>query len=135
MMRSSSKRVARKGLDLACFVGERLGAFPDEAGDFAFEWEEEGGEIDGAWVGGGDEDLIEEEHKVIFFFLSLCCMDGQKNGTHERVGVCWVKPFLPGSRRGSKNINARGTQRQRASWGEAIMCYFLYIRDGEFAGE
>ena len=88
MMRSSSKRVARKGLELACFVGERLGAFPDEAGDFAFEWEEEGGEIDGAWVGGGDEDLIEEEHKVIFFFESV--LYGWTKKRYSRTRRCML---------------------------------------------
>lgn len=73
-MRSSSKRVARKGLELACFVGERLGVFPDETGASAFEWEQDGGEVDGevdgAWVGRGDEDLFGEDevwHDFILF--------------------------------------------------------------------
>ncbi|CAM9213167.1 unnamed protein product [Laminaria digitata] len=65
LMRTSSKRVARKGLELACFVGERLGVFPDETGASAFEWEQDGGEVDGevdgAWVGRGDEDLFGED--------------------------------------------------------------------------
>lgn len=64
-------------MELACFVGERLGTFPDETGAFGFEWEQDGGEVDGevngAWVGGSDEDLLAEEDEVwwdIFFFIS-----------------------------------------------------------------
>lgn len=67
-MRSSSKRVARKGLELACFVGERLGTFPDETGAFGFKWGQDGGEndgeVDGAWIGTGDEDLLGEKNEV-----------------------------------------------------------------------
>lgn len=33
-----SKRVAGKGLELACFVAERLGSWPDETGAYAFSW-------------------------------------------------------------------------------------------------
>lgn len=38
-----SKIVAGKGLELACFVAERLGSWPDETGAFAFAWAPEDG--------------------------------------------------------------------------------------------
>ncbi|CAM9810162.1 unnamed protein product, partial [Scytosiphon promiscuus] len=50
LMRDGSKRIASKGLELACFVAERLGRFPDRTGSFAFDWDPEGA---GA-IGGGD---------------------------------------------------------------------------------
>ncbi|CAM9473937.1 unnamed protein product [Ectocarpus fasciculatus] len=68
LMRDRSKRVANKGLELACFVAERLGGFPDGTDAFAFDWEPEdeeiddagdgdgGGGEDGAWNGGGREE-------------------------------------------------------------------------------
>lgn len=46
-MRNKSKRIASKGLELACFVAERLGSFPDHTGTFAFDWEPGDGELDG----------------------------------------------------------------------------------------
>eukprot|EP00752_Nemacystus_decipiens_P002905 g2703.t1 len=54
LMRSKSKRVACKGLELACFVAERLGHSPNHAGAFAFEWEPEGDSV-GGWGGGEQE--------------------------------------------------------------------------------
>ncbi|CAN0380002.1 unnamed protein product, partial [Ectocarpus sp. 8 AP-2014] len=65
LMRDRSKRVANKGLELACFVAERLGVFPDRTGAYAFDWEPGDEEIDGAgddgggggaWNGGGGEE-------------------------------------------------------------------------------
>lgn len=53
LMRDGSKRVANKGLELACFVAERLGRFPDRTGAFAFDWEPGDEEIDGAGDDGG----------------------------------------------------------------------------------
>eukprot|EP00903_Cladosiphon_okamuranus_P007765 g7520.t1 len=54
LMRSKSKRVAYKGLELACFVAENLGPFPDQTGAFAFEWERKDDGV-GAW-GFGERD-------------------------------------------------------------------------------
>ncbi|CAM9961748.1 unnamed protein product [Hapterophycus canaliculatus] len=51
-MRHRSKRVACIGLELACFVAERLGGFLDRTGSFAFDWDAEGGKMNGG--GGGD---------------------------------------------------------------------------------
>ncbi|CAM9459673.1 unnamed protein product [Ectocarpus sp. 12 AP-2014] len=65
LMRDRSKRIANKGLELACFVAERLGGFPDRTGAFAFDWEPGDEEINGAgddgggggaWNGGGREE-------------------------------------------------------------------------------
>lgn len=42
LMRDKSNDVASKGLELACFVAERIGELPDDNGSFAFEWESEG---------------------------------------------------------------------------------------------
>lgn len=73
LMRDRSKRVANKGLELACFVAERLGGFPDRTGAFAFDWENGDEEIDGAgddgggggaWNGGG-----REEARVFLLFF------------------------------------------------------------------
>ena len=58
-------------MELACFVGERLGTFPDETGAFAFEWKKDGGEVDGAWVGRDDEGLFEEDEVIYSFFASV----------------------------------------------------------------
>lgn len=55
-MRSKSKLVACKGLELACFVAEHLGPFPDHAGAFAFEWESEDDGA-GAW-GCGEQEKV-----------------------------------------------------------------------------
>lgn len=52
-MRNKSKRIASKGLELACFLAERLGSFPDHTGSFAFDWEPEDGELDGGGGGSG----------------------------------------------------------------------------------
>lgn len=50
-MRARSNGVASKGLELACFVAERLGRFPDQAGAFAFEWEPEDEAVEQAPAG------------------------------------------------------------------------------------
>lgn len=43
-----SKIIAGKGLELACFIAERLGSWPDETGAFAFAWAPEN-ESGGEW--------------------------------------------------------------------------------------
>ncbi|CAM9146830.1 unnamed protein product [Pylaiella littoralis] len=53
LMRNKSKRIASKGLKLACFVAERLGGFPDHTGAFAFDWEPEDRDQDPDLDGGG----------------------------------------------------------------------------------
>ncbi|CBJ33291.1 hypothetical protein Esi_0455_0005 [Ectocarpus siliculosus] len=67
LMRDRSRRVANKGLELACFVAERLGGFPDRSGAYAFDWEPGDEEIDGAgddgggggaWNGGGRQEVL-----------------------------------------------------------------------------
>ncbi len=66
-MRNTSKRIASKGLELACFVAERLGSFPeDRTGAFAFSWEpsdcpdrgfDDGGGGGSAWDAGGEGEV------------------------------------------------------------------------------
>lgn len=76
-MRDRSKRVANKGLELACFVAERLGGFPDGTGAFAFDWEPGDEDIDGAGDGdGGGEDGAwnsggREEARFVFGCFSV----------------------------------------------------------------
>jgi len=54
-MRSTSKRIANKGLELACFVAERLGSFPeDRTAGFAFSCEPSEGPDEGLDGGGGE---------------------------------------------------------------------------------
>ena len=72
-MRSKSKRVACKGLELACFVAERLGPFPDDAGAFAFEWEPKDDGV-GAW-GGAERDQV----LVFLVFFFRACFQAGKN--------------------------------------------------------
>lgn len=62
-MRDRSKRIAVKGLELACFVAERLECFPGEAVDgFAFEWEPQDDSTDDEPWGGEDDGI--EKHQV-----------------------------------------------------------------------
>ena len=65
-MRNTSKCIANKGLELACFVAERLGTSPeDRTGAFAFAWEpntrdtrfDGGGGDGGAWDVRGEEEV------------------------------------------------------------------------------
>lgn len=76
-MRAKSKRVAAKGLELACFVADGLGRYPQETGAFAFDWQrvdDEDGEGSGgvAWNPMGDERVVEDDSEVRFWGCMRC---------------------------------------------------------------
>ena len=60
LMRARSKRVASKGLELTCFVAERLGRHPDETGAFALEWQPAEETNDDAWNHRDDDRALED---------------------------------------------------------------------------
>ena len=69
LMRMKSIRVAGKGLELACFVAERLGSWPDETGAFAFSWTPE----DESDVGGApDCSVMGEQVRTARCCLCAC---------------------------------------------------------------
>lgn len=75
-MRAKSKRVAAKGLELACFVADRLGRYPEETGAFAFDWQPIKEDIEGnggvAWNPAGNERIIENASEVRFWGCMQC---------------------------------------------------------------
>lgn len=75
-MRAKSKRVAAKGLELACFVADGLGRYPEETGAFAFDWqpvdEDREGSEGVAWNPTGDERIIGDASEVRVWVCMRC---------------------------------------------------------------
>ncbi|CAM9406248.1 unnamed protein product [Ectocarpus sp. 13 AM-2016] len=98
LMRDRSKRIVNKGLELACFVAERLGGFPDGTGAFAFDWEPGDEEIDGAGDDGGRGDAWNGGDREEAGYCLLFSRDADAGGSATSEGTSpssRQRPFDP----------------------------------------
>lgn len=72
LMRSKSKRLAGKGLKLACFVAECLGTCPDSMAASSFSWAPEDEGVGRAFRAGTDvavSDKVSHKYCLVVAFL------------------------------------------------------------------